>query len=262
MDTPGNILKTEREKQKRSLEEIAATLNLNITYLRAIEDEKYDIIPAEIYTKAYLRFYAQALGLDSAHIISLYQKKTVAPPVQKPQPQEKKTGFPFKPALIISSVVVIAVLIAVIARLRQPAVEPVSETALPEVTETEKPEMKEEITEPELKEQAPEVEDAGVEEAKDQETPAAQEQRDLSLIIAAEDTTWISVSVDGKEPGEWLLKKGEELSLSASEKFAIKTGNAGGTRVIFNGEDMGALGEQGKIAELVLPKTTQPKTTY
>ncbi|MBI5739935.1 MAG: DUF4115 domain-containing protein [Nitrospirae bacterium] len=259
MDTPGYILKTEREKQNKSLEEIAATLKLNIEYLRAIEDEKYDLVPAEIYTKAYLRFYARALGLDSDQIINLYQNKTAAPPVQKPQPPiEKKAGFPFKPALIISAVVVIAVLIAVIAKLQQPRVETVREKELPAATETDRPEIREETRELREPEQTREIIEPEIKEAPDQQAPAARGH--LSLIIAAADTTWISVSIDGKEPGEWLLKKGEELSLSASEKFVIKTGNAGGTRVVFNGEDMGVLGEQGKIAELVLPKTA--KTTY
>ena len=106
----------------------------------------------------------------------------------------------------------------------------------------------------------PEVRD-GVQEEKEpetkiqeQETPALQERKELSLSITAADTTWISVRIDSNDPKEWLLKQGEKISLSASERFVIKTGNAGSTKIIFNGEDLGTLGGQGQVLEVTLPK--------
>jgi cytoskeleton protein RodZ len=63
MDTPGNVLRAERERQKKSLKEIAKRLKINIQYIKAIEEDDYSLLPAEVFTKAYLRIYAEALEL-------------------------------------------------------------------------------------------------------------------------------------------------------------------------------------------------------
>jgi hypothetical protein len=75
----------------------------------------------------------------------------------------------------------------------------------------------------------------------------------LSLKITAIELTWISVSIDGSSRREWPMRAGESTTLTASEKFAITIGNAGGTRLIFNDENLGELGPRGKVADIVLP---------
>ena len=268
MDTAGSVLKTEREKQGKSLEEIVQSLKLNIEYLRAIEKDKYNLIPAEIYTKAYLRFYAQALGLDSNHIIDLYQKQMQVTPAQNPVPPKEKVVFLYKPVIKIAFIILFVVSIIVLIKYRglQPVMETVRETKEPQISETTETTIIKEGAQEGKKEpevagtENPEVRE-GAQEGKEpetkiqeQETPALQERKELSLSIAAADTTWISVRIDGSEPKEWLLKQGEKIALSASESFVIITGNAGSTKIIFNGEDLGALGEQGQVLEVTLPK--------
>ncbi len=53
METAGTILKAEREKQNKSLKKIAQELKVNIDYLKAIESDDYNAIPAEVFTKAW-----------------------------------------------------------------------------------------------------------------------------------------------------------------------------------------------------------------
>ena len=72
MDTPGNILKAEREKQGKSLKEISINIKINIDYLSAIEEDNYSELPAEVFTKAYLRLYAEELGLDGDDLLGMY----------------------------------------------------------------------------------------------------------------------------------------------------------------------------------------------
>ena len=72
MDTPGNILKSERTKQNKSISGIARSLKISVDYLEAIEEDRYDLLPAEVYARAYLRLYAETLGLESDYILSLY----------------------------------------------------------------------------------------------------------------------------------------------------------------------------------------------
>ena len=42
-------------------------------YLRALEDEQFDVLPAQTYVKGFLRTYAEYLGLDSQLLVEEYR---------------------------------------------------------------------------------------------------------------------------------------------------------------------------------------------
>jgi hypothetical protein len=50
------------------------------------------------------------------------------------------------------------------------------------------------------------------------------------------------------------LRAGESLEFLADEIFRVKVGNAGGTKLYFNGSYLGELGDHGKIVDIVLPQ--------
>ncbi|HDH10951.1 MAG TPA: helix-turn-helix domain-containing protein [Nitrospirae bacterium] len=218
MDTPGKALKAERKRQKKSLRYFAVRLKINIEYLKAIEDDNYSLLPADIFTKAYLRLYAEALGLENDYILSLYKGRSEAEIVEIPAPSRSKFVFPLKPVLIIFFLVLIIISVTVLMKSgeQKPAEEFVNKAGEQEILKEEKPGT-------------------------------------LSLKITATEITWVSVSIDGGKPKEWLLRAGETVTLTAMEKFAVKVGNAGGTRLTLNGEELGVLGPHGKIADIVLP---------
>src|SRR5689334_1105938 len=47
-------------------------------YLRALEDEQFEILPAQTYVKGFLRTYADALGLDGQLYVDEYNSRFVA----------------------------------------------------------------------------------------------------------------------------------------------------------------------------------------
>ena len=67
-----------------------------------------------------------------------------------------------------------------------------------------------------------------VDKKKVQEKPIQKKTEDASgklvLRIIAEELTWASVSIDGGEYRESLLRAGEELTVRADEKFNLKIG--------------------------------------
>jgi hypothetical protein len=91
---------------------------------------------------------------------------------------------------------------------------------------------------------------------KESEVVVEKKPEKISLEITAIELTWVSVSIDDGKPKEWLLRTGETVTVMSSEKFAVKIGNAGGTKLVFNGEDLGKLGDYGKVADIVLSKNS------
>jgi len=63
------------------------------------------------------------------------------------------------------------------------------------------------------------------------------------------DAAWMEVIVDGRRVFDGLLGPGVKQIFTARESVKIKTGNAGSTKVILNGEDQGVLGEAGEVVE-------------
>lgn len=57
-------LKSEREKAGYSIDYVADRLNIRKAYLLALEDEKYDALPGQIYAKGYTKMYHEFLGID------------------------------------------------------------------------------------------------------------------------------------------------------------------------------------------------------
>ena len=52
-----------------SLDEIARSTNITMRYLQAIERGEFEKLPGGIYTRSYIRQYAQAAGADEAMLL-------------------------------------------------------------------------------------------------------------------------------------------------------------------------------------------------
>lgn len=74
-----------------------------------------------------------------------------------------------------------------------------------------------------------------------------------TLELIATETTSIVINVDEGESTEVLLNHGERIKWSAKNGFALKIGNAGGVKLIFDGKEIGPLGEKGQVISLKLP---------
>ena len=75
----GAALQQERERQGLSLEELEERTKIRTRYLRALENEDWDIIPGPTYVRGFLRTYAEALGLDPEELVDDYREEFEAP---------------------------------------------------------------------------------------------------------------------------------------------------------------------------------------
>ena len=60
----GNSLREARVRQQIELGEAELSTKIRARYLRALEEESFDALPAQTYVKGFLRTYADYLGLD------------------------------------------------------------------------------------------------------------------------------------------------------------------------------------------------------
>jgi cytoskeleton protein RodZ len=60
----GNSLREARVRQQLELSEVELATKIRTRYLRALEEESFEALPAQTYVKGFLRTYADYLGLD------------------------------------------------------------------------------------------------------------------------------------------------------------------------------------------------------
>jgi helix-turn-helix protein len=115
----GTILREARNRRKVELSEVEAATRIRFRYLRAIEDEEWDVLPGGVYTRGFIRTYASFLGLDGDRLVNDY-RESVEPwhrSAGAPQPQPEgggASGGPRGAALAVLAVIAV-IAVAVIA---------------------------------------------------------------------------------------------------------------------------------------------------
>ena len=75
----GKILSSARKKKRLRYKKISSELNIEESYLIALEEEKFDSIPGgEPYIKGYLRSYAKKLDLNPNLIVETFLKENTS----------------------------------------------------------------------------------------------------------------------------------------------------------------------------------------
>src|SRR6266436_10333862 len=75
----GSTLREARMRAKIDINEVEARTKIRAKYLRAIENEEWDLLPGEVYVKSFLRTYGDFLGLDSRMLIDEFKRRYERP---------------------------------------------------------------------------------------------------------------------------------------------------------------------------------------
>ena len=71
----GNSLREARHRQHLELSEVEQATKIRSRYLKALEEEAFDALPAQTYVKGFLRTYADYLGLDGQLYVDEYNSR-------------------------------------------------------------------------------------------------------------------------------------------------------------------------------------------
>ncbi len=72
----GDQLKKAREEASLTKEKVAQLLNLPIKYLDRLEAGEIEKLPADVYSRGFLRKYAKLLEIDSENLVAEYEKES------------------------------------------------------------------------------------------------------------------------------------------------------------------------------------------
>jgi cytoskeleton protein RodZ len=87
----GATLREARMRARIDVSEIEAKTKIRAKYLRALENEEWDLLPGPTFVRTFLRTYAQALGLDSKALVDEYRLRCEPPPELDHQPVVSST---------------------------------------------------------------------------------------------------------------------------------------------------------------------------
>ncbi|MFL5913538.1 MAG: helix-turn-helix domain-containing protein [Gaiellaceae bacterium] len=74
----GNSLREARVRQGLDFPQAELATKIRAKYLRALEEEQFDVLPAETYVKGFLHAYADFLGLDGQLYVDEYESRFAA----------------------------------------------------------------------------------------------------------------------------------------------------------------------------------------
>jgi cytoskeletal protein RodZ len=90
----GATLRQARLRQNLDFPELEERTKIRPKYLRALEDERFDILPAPTYVRGFLRSYAEALGLDGQPFVDEYNSRFAVGSEEDPPLRARKVPPP------------------------------------------------------------------------------------------------------------------------------------------------------------------------
>jgi cytoskeletal protein RodZ len=107
----GNSLREARLRQSLDFPQIEQGTKIRGKYLRALEDEQFDVLPAQTYVKGFLRSYAEYLGLDGQLYVDEYNSRFVVG--EEDQPARPRRSAPPSRGVQVQSRVVLLTLLGI-----------------------------------------------------------------------------------------------------------------------------------------------------
>ena len=126
----GNSLREARLRQGLDLPRIEEATKIRGKYLRALEEERFEVLPGETYVKGFLRTYADYLGLEGQLYLDEYNSRFMtaeeAPVAQSAAP--KRRSRPVESNFVVVALAgIVAVTVLVVVGLREAGSDPQNE---------------------------------------------------------------------------------------------------------------------------------------
>ncbi len=275
-------LKATRESKNIPLQQIAFKTKIDIKFLQAIEDAKFDVLP-EIYVRAFIKEYASSVELNPKETIAKYDLAksgaTESVAVNKPNIEVAKTVEPIQNEMIAKEEFHSAPITKEFTspEISQPVKELNNQNAFSSKINiivgsfilvvavvisyfaffyegTKSIETNNNYSE---EQQEPRYEEPKAIDTTSQSnvTPIVMDDS-LKLAIENSERVWIKVLSDGKNIHQNSVEKNSKLLFKAEKMFSVSIGNAGVVKMFFNNKPVPNVGKFGEIRNIVLSADT------
>ena len=95
----GSWLRHQREARSVSVREIADNSKISLRYLEALEQDRFDVLPAPVFARGFLREYARVVGLNPDEVVNLYLVAMEEREAASQRSERPKAGASGKPEL-------------------------------------------------------------------------------------------------------------------------------------------------------------------
>lgn len=272
MTSVGEILRRERQAQGREMTEIAEDLCITQRYLRAIEEDDLKSLPGTFFYKSFVKQYASLLGLDESKLQAGVEALTVTEeplplPGANPKYHPLREVDPIvadanrryfsdrRVALPVAAFVVVLLGCSGFYTWWNKASHTVQAAKRQGISAVAIP-----VASTSAGSNAPTV-NVTTETGPDGVNHVV-------LNLSATETTWLSITSEGKNIFSGVLEPSQTKTLRASDMAKMKVGNAGGLDVLWNGKPIGPIGPRGQVrVVLFTPENfqilapTPPQTT-
>ncbi len=225
----GRFLKEKREGKGLTLTDVSNTLCIRKSLITAMESGNWQLLPHEIYVRGYIREYANLLNVYSEIADDLKQQPEYKAPLEIPIQQKAKSRHRQMPKKVIVyplAFILVAGFFVLSQFSKHEAVAPIQPT-----------------------ERASKniFNDSSTESA-----PAVDTSPSKKLMITCQERTWVSVVIDDIEKKEFMLNPQDIIILNAKATYDLLIGNAGGVKLILDGNDVQFSGMSGEVKRIKL----------
>lgn len=273
METLGNYLREERQKQGKTLEHIVQQTRISRTTLQAIEDDQYEQLPPASYLRGFLKLYAHELDLNVEDLLALLPTRT-AKQNNLALPKAPDLETQKKPLLKIFLVVGILCIACIWAWQMFFGLAPVSQEipvkivsprpTVPDATSehpeppgtaenqlNSTPETSESIALPETTSEA-----KPADEIKPEEIPPVVPER-FKVKFIARGIVWMKLQADDADIVDITLRNKERYSISATQRLTVRLGNPALIDIFYNDTLVPLHGKPGIPLDIIFPDFVQ-----
>lgn len=234
MDIVGQLLKEKRLEKGLVLDDVADAMKIRKKYIEALENGNYSEIPDKVYTKSFLKIYADYLGLDRVYILKRYMDEVAQEDIIiAPQTIDQKSFGNVNIAkeksrisLIVGLLIGLSILTLLIWGISSLLHQNSGTGAEVNHTNNQSGKNQELIEIPEL---------TPVANVDGSQTAPAHHFDKLIIHLKASDKVWLGIKADNKDLPSFTLKKGEEKTLEAKQTLDLTIGKPYALALTING---------------------------
>jgi cytoskeletal protein RodZ len=259
----GAQLRETRQQRHISLEEISAKTMIPIRLLSAIEEGRMDCLPEVIYTKGFIRRFADSLGLNGTNLADIFSGQVSAEQAQDDRSakkrQQKAGGLRggLRPVHLYLLYIVLILSAGVgLSYLTNPSAFTSADDSPSTPRETIPPSQP---SQPKHSAASPHAQTAPKSTKPVASVPVSTPQANTVRVdLSIKQASWMEIVVDGKVSYEGTLLPGTNKTIVAKKQLILRAGNAGGVIVAINQKPAKPMGKSGAVEELILDSASLP----